>query len=67
MRLPVRVQRPLKDCSSAFRGIALSLAKAFSIGLKSGFYGGRIWSVAPADPTRFSRALIPVCGSIGGP
>lgn len=38
---PIAGQSPSTVRSAAFRSSALSLAKAFSIGLKSGLYGGR--------------------------
>lgn len=43
--LPIRSHNPLTVRSPTLRSIALSREKAFSIGLKSGLYGGRKRSV----------------------
>lgn len=39
--LPIKSHRPLTVCSPIYRSMALRREKAFSIGLKSGLYGGR--------------------------
>ena len=44
----MRLHRPATVRSPAFRSMALRREKAFSIGLKSGLYGGRKRSAAPA-------------------
>src|SRR5215213_5459548 len=59
MRRLMAVQRPSSVRSAAFRSRALSLANAFSMGLKSGLQGGRSSRLAPAASIR-ARTLAPL-------